>query len=70
MDCGLGWPGQKARPYLQNNQRKKGWTHGSSRILASHVQSLEFKPQYCLPTPAKKMKNFPMPTVLSVTPES
>jgi hypothetical protein len=20
---GLGWPGQKARPYLQNNQNKK-----------------------------------------------
>jgi hypothetical protein len=22
---GLGWPGQKSRPHLQNNQSKKGW---------------------------------------------
>jgi hypothetical protein len=25
-----GWPGQKVRPYLKNNQRKKGWRHGSN----------------------------------------
>jgi hypothetical protein len=25
----VGQPEQKARPYLQNNQSKKGWTDGS-----------------------------------------
>jgi hypothetical protein len=25
-----GWPNQKERPYLKNNQSKKGWRHGSS----------------------------------------
>jgi hypothetical protein len=35
-DLGPGWPRQKSRPYLQNNQRKKGWRH------------LEFKLQYLL----------------------
>jgi hypothetical protein len=29
-DHSLGQPGQKARPYLQNNQSKKGWGRASS----------------------------------------
>jgi hypothetical protein len=30
------------RPYLQNNQSKKGWRHeSSSRVLAQQVQSPE-----------------------------
>jgi hypothetical protein len=24
---GPGWPGQKARPYVQNNQSTKGWRY-------------------------------------------
>jgi hypothetical protein len=40
-------PGQKARPYLQNNQRKKDWRHGSSgRVAASKTKGPEFSPQY------------------------
>jgi hypothetical protein len=43
-DCGQGQPGLNARPYLMNNQRKKGWRHGSSSTVpASLVQSPEFK---------------------------
>jgi hypothetical protein len=30
QDLNLGQLGQKVRPYLKNNQRKKGWKHGSS----------------------------------------
>jgi hypothetical protein len=29
-DHSPGCPEQKARPYLQNNQNKKGWRYGSS----------------------------------------
>jgi hypothetical protein len=29
-DQSLDRPGQKVRPYLQNNQSKKSWTHGLS----------------------------------------
>jgi hypothetical protein len=29
-DCHPGQPGQKTKLYLQNNQSKKGWRHGSS----------------------------------------
>jgi hypothetical protein len=29
-------PGQKARPYFQNNQSKKGWRNGSSGRALSH----------------------------------
>jgi hypothetical protein len=40
-------PGQKARPYFQNNQGKKGWKYGSSgRAPAYQVQTPELKPQY------------------------
>jgi hypothetical protein len=28
-DHGPGQPGQKVRPYEQNNQSKTGWRHGS-----------------------------------------
>jgi hypothetical protein len=45
-ELGLGLPGQKVRLYLQNNQSKKCWRCGSSsNVLASEVQSPEFKPQ-------------------------
>jgi hypothetical protein len=34
-DHNLGKLGEKMRSYLQNNQSKKGWQHGSSsRVLA------------------------------------
>jgi hypothetical protein len=29
-DHSPGWPGQKVRPYIQNNHSKKGWRYGSS----------------------------------------
>jgi hypothetical protein len=29
-DHSPGWPGQKARPYFQNNQSKKDWRYGLS----------------------------------------
>jgi hypothetical protein len=29
-DCSPGQAGQKARPYLENNQSETGWGHGSS----------------------------------------
>jgi hypothetical protein len=32
-DHGPSWIGQKARPYLKNNQSKMGWKHGSSGRL-------------------------------------
>jgi hypothetical protein len=32
-DHSPGWPGQKARPCLQNNQSKKGWRHGRVSAL-------------------------------------
>jgi hypothetical protein len=44
-DHGPGWPGQKRRSYLQNNQIKKGWGHGtgdrklSSQALKTLVQT-------------------------------
>jgi hypothetical protein len=34
-DCDPGWPERKQRPYLQNNQSKKGRRHSSnSRVPA------------------------------------
>jgi hypothetical protein len=46
----MGWPGQKIRAYLQNNQIKKGWRHGTSGgVPTSQAQSSEFKP--CYPSP-------------------
>jgi hypothetical protein len=42
-----GQLGHIAKPYLQTNQRQKGWRHGSSsRVHASQVRSPEFRPQY------------------------
>jgi hypothetical protein len=45
---GLSWSrlaGQEMRPYLQNNQSKKGWRHGSSsRCLPSKPRVLSSKP--------------------------
>jgi hypothetical protein len=47
-NCGPDWPGQKARPCLQNNQGKKGWRCGSSgKVPAKQAQSPDFKLQNC-----------------------
>jgi hypothetical protein len=37
---------KKMAPYLQNNQSKKGWRHGSNgRVTSSQDQRPEFKSQ-------------------------
>jgi hypothetical protein len=36
-----GWPAQKVRPYLKNNQRLKGWSCGSnSKHLPKMLKAL------------------------------
>jgi hypothetical protein len=48
VESSSGQPGQKVRPYLQNNQSKKGWRHDSScRAPIWQAQSHESKSQYC-----------------------
>jgi hypothetical protein len=44
---GTSQPGQRVRPYLQNNQSKQDWGHGSSyRAPAYQAWIPMFKPQY------------------------
>jgi hypothetical protein len=51
---GPGQPGQKVRTYLQNNQSKKSWRHGSSgRAPAYLAQS-----QVQTPVQEKKKKKY------------
>jgi hypothetical protein len=40
-DSGPGWPGQKVRPYLQNNQSKK-----SSDFYSSNCKNPEWNPEF------------------------
>jgi hypothetical protein len=52
LDSSLGWPGQKVRPYLQNNQSKKR-RHGSNSRTSSKHKALSSK----TPVPPKKKEN-------------
>jgi hypothetical protein len=54
-DVNPGQPGQKARPYPQNNQSQKDWGHGSSsRVRGSKCKALSLNPS----TGKKVFKNF------------
>jgi hypothetical protein len=37
---GPGWPRLEVRPYLKNNQHKKGWWSGSNGITLSSTPSI------------------------------
>jgi hypothetical protein len=45
-----GWPGQKARHYLQNNQSKKGYRQAEEHLPSKH-EALSSNPE-----PKKKKK--------------
>jgi hypothetical protein len=50
-NCGPGPPGQKVRPYLQNNQRKKG-----ARGMTQVVECLPCKHKTLSSNPVQKKK--------------
>jgi hypothetical protein len=53
-DSHTGWPEQKVRPCVQNNESKKTWREAVEECLhALQTQRFEFNPQCSPPTPKK-----------------
>jgi hypothetical protein len=53
-DCGPGWPGEKMRPYLKNNQGGKGYKLGSSGSVLAGKHGALSSNSNTVPTPHTK----------------
>jgi hypothetical protein len=68
-DHGLGWPGQKTRPYLENNQSKRSWRRSStSEHLHSKCKVLSSNFSTALLPPRKKTPKQNRKTVILLIP--